>query len=186
MGSADYIDRDALSHVYALLMPANRLVLEVCEQTGLRVGDVLGLRTQDMRQRMTVHTQKTGKGQRVYFTNALWARMMAQAGSEWVFEGRRGNNHRSYEAVYKDLRRAADALRVPNIVHKRQQVSPHSMRKRKAVDVYTRTGEIAAAGRALGHNEKGLEVTMLYALSDVITARKLGSTKTGRKKTNNG
>lgn len=69
MGRADWLDRPAMGHVLAALMPANRLVMECCMATGLRVGDVLALKTADVQhgQRMTVREQKTGKSRRVYW-----------------------------------------------------------------------------------------------------------------------
>ena len=69
MGRADWLDRPAMGHVLAALMPANRLVMECCMATGLRVGDVLALKTADVQHgpRMTVREQKTGKSRRVYW-----------------------------------------------------------------------------------------------------------------------
>lgn len=90
MGRADWLDRPAMGHVLAALMPANRLVMECCMATGLRVGDVLALKTADVQHgpRMTVREQKTGKSRRVYWPAELRLRMLQQAGRVWVFEGR--------------------------------------------------------------------------------------------------
>lgn len=68
-----------MGHVLAAMMPENRLVMETCIATGLRASDVLNLRTERLRQRMTVRELKTGKTRRVYFpprvvSAACWQR----------------------------------------------------------------------------------------------------------------
>ena len=83
----------------------------------------------------------------------------------YVFEGRFDRlRHRTRQAVYKDLRRAAKLFRLD--VH----VSPHSARKAWAVDEYHRTGSITRVQRNLNHTDPS--VTMLYALADQLEARK--------------
>ena len=46
-------------------MPQNRLIARVCLHTGLRVGDVVALRTQEIGQQFMVREAKTGKRRRV-------------------------------------------------------------------------------------------------------------------------
>ena len=58
---ADYIGQDMLGHVLAALMPANALALEVSAHTGLRIGDVLALKTADLKRRMYVREEKSEK-----------------------------------------------------------------------------------------------------------------------------
>ena len=41
----EYLLHREVEHVLAALMPVNRVVMRVCIHTGLRVGDVLALRT---------------------------------------------------------------------------------------------------------------------------------------------
>ena len=53
-----YATRAQLGHVLAALMPENRLIMELCMATGLRVSDVLELRTADLRRRQTVRQRK--------------------------------------------------------------------------------------------------------------------------------
>ena len=50
-----------MEHVLAALTPANRLVCRVCVATGLRVGDVVALRTAQLRPQFWITEQKTGK-----------------------------------------------------------------------------------------------------------------------------
>lgn len=154
----EYILRDQLSHVYALLMPQNRLICQVMEATGLRIGDVVCLRTADMRQRLTVREHKTGKSRRVYIPTALFSAVMAQAGPEWVFPGAKPGRHKTRQAVWADVKRAAKACRLP------QNVAPHSLRKVYAVRLLGKYGDIARVQRALLHDNAA--VTMLYAMAD--------------------
>ena len=57
-----------MEHVLAALTPANRLVCRVCVATGLRVGDVVALRTAQLRPQFWITEQKTGKRRRVQLT----------------------------------------------------------------------------------------------------------------------
>ncbi len=169
---AEYIDRAMLEHVLAALMPANALALEVSAHTGLRIGDVLALKTADLRQRMSVREEKTGKRRRIYLPADLLDRLIAQAGKIWVFEGRTDyRRHRTRQAVWKDLRRAAEAFRLV------EHVSPHSARKLYAVEQYQESGDLGAVQRRLLHSDPA--VTAIYAMADALTARRVQ----GRKRT---
>ena len=100
--------------------------MEVSLATGLRISDVLNMRTERLAERMTVRELKTGKTRRIRLPVELLQRCLAQAGKVWVFEGRQDwRRHRSRQAVYKDLKRAARLFRLPAGL----QVSPHTDRK---------------------------------------------------------
>lgn len=166
---ADYIWKEEFEHALALLMPENRLALEVSLATGLRIGDVLGLRTAQLRERFTVVEQKTKKRRRVRLPAELLRRLRQQAGAEWVFPHRTDPaRHRTRQAVYADLRRAARALRMPQQL----RCTPHSARKIAAVELYRKTGDLARVQRLLNHSSEA--VTQLYALADLMTQRRLG------------
>lgn len=140
------------------------LLVSLC--TGLRVSDVLNLRTAELSERMTIVEQKTRKKMRVRFDPALLAALRRQAGAVWVFEHRIDpNKHRTRQAVWKDLQRAARAFRIPH----RVRITPHTARKIYAVKQYKRTCNIDRVRRLLNHNDKC--VTQLYALADVLSAR---------------
>lgn len=167
--TTDYVPEEELGHVYAALMPANRLVCQVSAVTGLRVGDVLALRTEQLRkgQRFTVREAKTGKSRRIYIPRLLHSQLLAQAGQVWVFEGRRGpEHHRTRQAVWADLKRAAKAFRLP------QNVAPHSMRKVYAVEEWERTGDLGKVGKALNHSPWHPETTMIYAMARELYRRR--------------
>lgn len=152
----------------AALTPQNRLACEVSIATGLRIGDVLELTTEKVKQgRFTVREGKTGKARRVRLPKDLQARILSMAGHVYAFESRTdGHKHRTRQAVYKDIRRAAKAFRLS------EHVSPHSLRKVYAVDQYHKTGDIKRVQGLLNHSTEA--VTMIYAMADALTARRLG------------
>lgn len=162
--------REELRHVLSALTAPNRLACEISESTGLRIGDVLLLRRDQLQrgQRLTVREQKTGKTRRVYLPSDLYRRALRMAGSIYVFEGRLdGRKPRTRQAVYKDLRRAARLYRC------RAHISPHSCRKVWAVNAYKASGgDLRKVQRLLNHSSEA--VTMLYALADELTARRTG------------
>ena len=163
---SDYVNKDVISHILAALTAPNRLVLLVSLCSGLRVSDVLNLRTAELSERMTITEKKTRKRLKVRLDPALVAALQRQAGAVWVFEHRLDmNKHRTRQAVWKDLQRAAKAFRIPPAV----RVTPHSARKIYAVRQYKRTCSLDRVRRLLNHNDKC--VTQLYALADVLSAR---------------
>ena len=162
---AEYLLNEQVKLVLAVLTPVNRLVLRTMLHTGLRVGDVLALRTDQLKSRFWLTEQKTGKRRFVGLTADLLADLRANAGETWVFEHRTDpKRHRCRQAVWKDLKRAAAAFRLP------QNVTPHSARKVYAVELLHKYGDIERVRRALNHGRT--EVTLIYALADAqLTAK---------------
>lgn len=159
---SEWIPPEQLAHALAALTPANQLACVTSLFTGLRIGDVLALRTESLSNksgRITVREQKTGKTRRVYLPDALRRQLAAQAGRVYIFQHRtKADQHRTRQAVFKDLRRAAKAFRL------QAHVSPHSLRKMYAVDYFNRTGDLAKTKALLNHSDEA--VTLLYALAD--------------------
>ena len=167
---SDYVGRDMLGHVLAALMPANALAIEVSAHTGLRIGDVLNMRTERLGPRMYVKELKTGKSRRIYLPAELLDRLTAQAGKIWVFEGRLDSRkHRTRQAVWKDIRRAAEAFRLL------EHLSPHSARKLYAVEMLHSTGSLEKVREHLNHSDPA--VTAIYAMADILTERRLARNK---------
>lgn len=167
----DYLLHQQVGHVLAALTPQNRLIAQVCLHTGLRVGDVVALRTSALGRQFMVTEAKTKKRRRVGLPDALLKAIRAQAGDVWAFPGRRPNTHKTRQAVWADVKRAARAFRMP------QNVAPHSFRKVYAVDLLERYGDIQRVQRALNHS--GVETTMIYAMADKLLSAKLN--KRGRR-----
>ncbi|MGX8711898.1 MAG: tyrosine-type recombinase/integrase [bacterium] len=163
-----FMEINEFEHVLAALMPANRLACEVSACTGLRIGDVLNLRSARLCERFTVRELKTGKTRRVTLPRDLLDRLIAQSGKIFVFEGRENyRKPRTRQAVYKDLTRAAKLFRIRGT-----HISPHSARKIYAVGEYRRTGSLQRVKELLNHSDEA--VTMLYAMADELSARRAG------------
>lgn len=168
---ADYLEPDVLHLLLTALMPPNRLAIETSMVTGLRIGDVLGLRTAQLSQRMTVTEAKTHKRRRVYIPAELLDALLRQAGRYFVFPGRLDERqHRSRQAVYKDLRRVAALYRVDGR-RIAEHISPHTARKVYAVKAYRAKGSIAKVRELLQHTDEA--VTYLYAMADALTVSRL-------------
>lgn len=90
MARSQWVCDDVMRMILAAMMPANRLAIECSLVTGLRISDVLSLHTDTIRktQRPYVKDSKTGKTHRIYLPVELRQRLLQQAGTIWVFEGR--------------------------------------------------------------------------------------------------
>lgn len=151
------LDRE-VDLVLAALTEINRLVMRTALHTGLRVGDVLKLQPHELRPHFWVTEDKTGKRRQVGLPEPLFSDLRNHAGEFWVFPGRNPRKHHTRQAVWKDVKRAAQAFRLP------QNVAPHSFRKVYAVELMKKYGDIEKVRRALNHNSES--VTMIYALAD--------------------
>lgn len=157
-----------MGHVFAALTPGNRLVCRVAVYTGLRVGDVLAIPTGKVGRQFWVTEAKTGKRRRVNLPQELVDGIKAQAGPEWAFPSpTRPGRHRTRQAVWADVKRAAKAFRMP------QNVGVHSLRKRYAVEQLERSGgNYGRVQRLLNHAD--MATTMIYAMSYQLYLAKYG------------
>ena len=163
---SEYAPKGEIVHLLAALMPENRLACEISLATGLRINDVLSLKTEAVKKRrFTVREEKTGKTKAVYLPADLQARALACSGQHFVFEGRlNGKQHRTRQAVFKDLRRVSNAFLI------KKHISPHSLRKIYAVEEYKKYGDLQRVKKLLNHNSEA--VTMLYAFANELSKRK--------------
>lgn len=154
----EYLLEREVERVLMALMPSNRLVCKVCLHTGLRVGDVLELHPQQIARQFWIVEKKTGKRRRVNLTDRLISEMRSESGgTEWVFPGRNYRKHRTRQAVWQDVKRAAKAFRLP------QNIAPHSFRKVYAVELLQRYGDIERVRKAMNHSRTA--VAMIYAMA---------------------
>lgn len=170
IGAAAWVSHPEMNHILAALMPANRLAVKVALHTGLRIGDVLKLRPRDLRtSRPTIRESKTGKTRRISLPRGLLDELRQISGEYWVFECRTDpTKHRTRQAVYKDIKKAAAVFQRTGAV-RRGQVSTHSARKIAAVDAYHKGG-LPAAQKLLNHSDPA--ITALYALADQMGGKK--------------
>ena len=169
--TTEYLLRREMEHVLAALTPSNRLVCRVCLQTGLRVGDVVSLKTRDLRGQFWIVEAKTKKRRRVNLPRELLDQVRAQAGEVWAFPGRKPGHHRTRQAVWADVKRAAKAFRI------RQNIAPHSFRKVYAVELLRRCGDVKRVQRALNHSD--CATTMVYVMAaELLEAKRRRTSKT--------
>lgn len=156
--TTEYLVSKEMEHVFAALMPENRLVCRTCVATGLRVGDVLALKPQQLATQFWITEQKTGKRRRVNLKQELLDDLKKHSGKEWVFPGRDPRKHRTRQAVWRDVKRAAKAFRLP------QNVAVHSLRKVYAHEMLTKSkGDLSKVQRALNHSDAA--TTMIYIMA---------------------
>lgn len=172
----EYVLEREVDLILAALTETNRLVIRTCLVTGLRVGDVLALKPDKLKSHFWVTEEKTGKKRQVGLPEPLLSDLKNHAGEKWVFSGRNPENHLTRQAVWKDVKRAAAAFRLP------QNVAPHSFRKVYAVDLMRKYGDIDRVRRALNHGSE--TVTLIYAMADAQLSAKYRRRRntSGRKK----
>lgn len=160
---SDYISADLYNRVFGRMQYDNALCLRLCLETGLRVGDALKVKAEDIRGRTLYYTaEKTGKQGKKVLSHTLVKELLRNScGGGYVFKGRDDpNKHRTRQAVWTDIKKAsANAGLTKN-------VTPHSARKTYAVGVYHDKG-IQQAEKELQHDK--LETTMLYVFSDLLS-----------------
>lgn len=154
----EYLLQREVELVLDLLTLENRLVMRLLLHTGLRIGDALQLRPEQLKPNFWITEQKTGKRRQVGLPEPLLSDLRDSSGACWVFPGADPRKHRTRQAVWKDVKRAAAALRLT------ANAAPHSARKVYAVELLRKYGDIERVRRALNHG--GLEVTLIYAMAD--------------------
>lgn len=162
---SDFVELDILGHVLFALTPINNLVCRVCLETGLRVDDVLSIKSENLKKKMfTVTEQKTGKKKRVRLSEGLKKELRSVAGSVYIFEHRTDPaKHRTRQAVFYDMKRAVKLFRL------RDNITPHSLRKAYAVELMRKYGDIRKVAEALNHDANHPNTTIIYALADILT-----------------
>ena len=172
----EYLLEREVDQILSMLTEKNALIMRVAIHTGLRISDVLSLRTDNLRSHFWVTEQKTGKRRQVGLPDPLLSDIRNQAGKEWAFESPKTGRPQTRQAVWKDVKRASKALRLA------QNVGPHSARKVFAVELMEKYGDLERVKRALNHSSD--TVTMLYALADkqLVSKKKRRRTKSGGKK----
>lgn len=172
--TTDYIAPGDLEAVYRALTLPNELVLRVCEETGIRVGDALSLKTDELKERFTITERKTGKRRRIRIRATLLEALRRNSGRVYVFPNRRSEERpRTRQAVWKDLKRAAKAFRLTI------NLAPHSVRKTYAVELARRGYDVEAIQKRLNHESAA--VTALYLIAGLVDNEQRPNLKPRRK-----
>lgn len=185
MAKTEYLLNREVERVLAALTPVNALVMRVMLHTGLRVGDALNL-TFPLREQMWITEQKTGKRRHIGLPRPLIDEIGRQAryyipqhlrryinaepprgmAPLWAFPSPRDHKrHRTRQAVWKDVKRAARAFRLP------ANAGTHSARKIYAVSLLRKYGDLERVRRALNHSDDS--VTAIYAMADRLLEARL-------------
>ncbi len=156
----DYITPQQWEKLLPLMQPANALALRVSLETGLRIGDVLELKRENVNfHAKTVHfiAKKTKKAGKAAISTDV-AKMLKKCGQGYLFPSSRAKaKHITRQAVYADMKKAAARCGIE------QNAAPHSARKTFAVQEYRRK-PLEAVQAELQHDNP--LVTLLYATSD--------------------
>lgn len=163
MARSSWVCDDKITLILALLTRPNQLAIECSLRYGLRIGDVLALKTADVRKgRFSFREEKTAKRRTLTLCGKFQKELLSIAGELYVFEHRLDPlKHRTRQAVWADMKRAGRALRL------RDNATPHSARKVYAVHQYEQSHyNLKKVQRLLLHSDEA--VTMLYAMADKI------------------
>ena len=169
---SSYIDRETLLRLKEATERAPRtrnawLPFAVALETGLRIGDIVALPAEALRGNKLKYTAaKTGKEGEAELTSELSQQLKRGRNGKWLFPSpyKHGETHLSRQAAWKRIKAAAKRGEVAP-----EGMSPHSMRKTFAVELYARKG-LAEVQRALQHTR--VDVTEIYALADFLSAEK--------------
>ena len=171
----EYLLRQEVDNVLSVLTPTNALVMRVALHTGLRIGDILKLKPVQLKPHFWIKESKTGKRRQVGLPEPLLSDLKDRAGHNWVFESVRTGKPQTRQAVWRDVKRAAVAFRLP------QNVGPHSARKVYAVELLEKYGDFERVKKALNHSSEA--VTMIYAMADrQLNAKRRRRAAPGRRK----
>lgn len=159
----DYIEDSKYRLLYSHMMYDNALALEVSLRSGLRINDVLKIQPADLQgDVLSFVAEKTGKPGTVRLPHSLADRLRRNGSKRWCFPHRtRADAHRTRQAVWKDVKRAADLLKAVGDLTD-QNVAPHSARKTFAVDD-SRMHGVAHTQEALQHDSRS--TTEIYTRS---------------------
>ena len=175
MATTDYIAPSDMDAALRLLMPENRLIMRIVLHTGRRIGDVLAIRTEQLCSNTIWITEaKTHKRTKIQLPDSLLEPLRENAGSIWAFPGAHDQTrHKTRQAVWADLRRARDALRL------RETLGTHSGRKNYAVALMAKYHDIERVQRDLRHSNPA--ITYVYAFADQMARGKAPRIRDRRK-----
>lgn len=159
---SEYVDRAVWEAIIPNMPYDTALAVMVSLETGIRTGDVVGLRVENLAANGINYTaQKTGKQGFAPCRVELLSALHKNAENGWCFPPARltcKTKHRTRQAIWSGVRKAAERAGL------KPHVSPHSARKTFAVDFYHKKG-IKALQEVLQHGD--VNTTNLYALSNM-------------------
>ena len=150
--------------------PKHRMMLEVIYATGVRCGELVRLRVEDIDSKRDVIIVRDGKGHKERLT-LLGENLLLKLRKyyrqyrpkEWLFEGRDG--HAKESVPQKACNRAEEASGIG------KRVTPHSIRHSFATALLEQNVDLITIGNLLGHAR--IKTTELYAH---VTLKKIQQT----------
>ncbi|WP_411953591.1 tyrosine-type recombinase/integrase [Alkalibacillus sp. S2W] len=130
----------------------NLLLFTIGVNTGLRIGDIVKLRIEDVKGQSSIVMKegKTSKKRTVYL-NAIMpdiADYLADKPSEgYLFPSRKGDSHISTTQAYRILTNAAKSIG-------RDDIGTHTLRKTFGYHYYHRTKDVATLMEIFNHNDQ--------------------------------
>lgn len=157
-----YVETTELEKLRAVLAEEAWLPLWVSLETGLRIGDVVKLRRQNLQaDGLHYKAQKTGKNG-VARVSAELRRELAKKRGKWLFPSPyKKGQHLTRQAAWARIKAACKRAGVDP-----DGVSPHSLRKVFAVELYREKG-FQAVQDALQH--RSAATTEIYSFADWST-----------------
>ncbi|MFD1018683.1 tyrosine-type recombinase/integrase [Thalassobacillus hwangdonensis] len=130
----------------------NLLLFNIGINTGLRIGDIVKLRIEDVKGRsnVVINEGKTKKPRRVYLT-AIMADiadyLVDKPNNGWLFPSRKGDGHITPTQAYRIYSKAADLLG-------RKDIGTHTGRKTFGYHYYQRTKDVATLMEIFNHSDQ--------------------------------
>ncbi|NAP00600.1 tyrosine-type recombinase/integrase [Halomonas sp. MG34] len=130
----------------------NLLLFNIGVNTGLRIGDIVKLRIEDVKgkSKFIVREGKTAKARQIHLTSIMAdiAEYLDDKPTEgWLFPSRKGDGHISTTQAYRILAKAADSI-------KRSDIGTHTLRKTFGYHYYQRTKDVAALMEIFNHGDQ--------------------------------
>lgn len=168
---AKYLSPEEINAIFRRLSKDRRLVFSVALETGLRIGDVLKIKTRDLKQiapdalKIAYIAQKTKKKGSCILKGQTARELLFLAkfrrGFLWGSNAKCG--HITRQTAWNWFKEAAKAAEIDV-----NGVSPHALRKSFAVKLLHEQG-IEAAKTALQHSDNA--TTAIYAYADVYAGK---------------
>ena len=157
-----YLDKMELEKLRSMLAEEAWLPLWVSLETGLRIGDVVKLRKQNLQtDGLHFKAQKTGKNGVAKISLKLRKELEKRRGKWLIPSPYKAGKHLTRQAAWERIKRACKQAGLNP-----EGISPHSLRKVFAVELYREKG-FKAVQEALQHNSAS--TTEIYSFSDWAT-----------------
>ncbi|CJV79701.1 site-specific integrase [Bacillus luti] len=134
--------------------------------TGLRVGDLLKLKTSDVKrkQKFVIQEGKTKKPRTISLAN-IYDEVQAYANtvdSEWLFPSRKGDKPITTTQAYRQLNKAAEMTDIT------EGIGTHTMRKTFGYWFYKQTKDVAKLQAILNHSHPQITLTYIGITEEEI------------------